>query len=560
MAAPALGLAIGAWSRRWMSDDGYIYIRVVNQIMAGNGPVFNHGERVEATTSPLWLWLLTLVKAVLRPASTPWIAVVLGIFFTVLALALAQWASYRRWKSERPSLVLPFGAIVVAGLPAFWDYASAGLETSLVFAWLATCFAALVWRLRDGTPRGTSWLSAVTVVLIGLGPLVRPDLIIFSLAFLVAFLTLGGKPPWRTVVGILALAFAIPLAYQVFRMGYYASLVPNPALAKEASLPNIPQGWRYLVNLFETYWLLVPALLIASALLPRHVPSRDARREALRHGRARMVLIVIAAALVHGAYVIYVGGDFMRARMLLPALFALLMPISVVPVRSRLAGGAVAGLALWALLCSLVIESHYASGPVPTIIDERGYYVEKAGTANPVTFDDYTQSEAVQFADWVNANLTEGELATENLRVLPLDPTAKPRRVALRSVIGIFSARVDTDVHVIDGLSLADPVGSHVKPEERGRPGHDKIFADAWRMARFIDPGAELPAEMQPATGILTARTALKCGSIPRLLEAANEPLTFGRFARNMKEAFALYRYRFPGRPTTAVLVICGRP
>ena len=34
-----------------MSDDGYIYLRVVDQLLAGNGPVFNNGERMEAATS-----------------------------------------------------------------------------------------------------------------------------------------------------------------------------------------------------------------------------------------------------------------------------------------------------------------------------------------------------------------------------------------------------------------------------------------------------------------------------------------------------------------------------
>ena len=30
----------------------------MRQILAGHGPVFNPGERVEANTSALWTWLL----------------------------------------------------------------------------------------------------------------------------------------------------------------------------------------------------------------------------------------------------------------------------------------------------------------------------------------------------------------------------------------------------------------------------------------------------------------------------------------------------------------------
>ena len=37
----------GGWARRWMSDDGLIVLRTVRNLLAGNGPVFNAGERVE---------------------------------------------------------------------------------------------------------------------------------------------------------------------------------------------------------------------------------------------------------------------------------------------------------------------------------------------------------------------------------------------------------------------------------------------------------------------------------------------------------------------------------
>ena len=37
----------GAWQRRWIADDGLIVLRTVRNLLAGNGPVFNVGERVE---------------------------------------------------------------------------------------------------------------------------------------------------------------------------------------------------------------------------------------------------------------------------------------------------------------------------------------------------------------------------------------------------------------------------------------------------------------------------------------------------------------------------------
>ena len=42
----ALLFGWGAWQRRWIADDGLIVLRTVRNLLAGNGPVFNAGERV----------------------------------------------------------------------------------------------------------------------------------------------------------------------------------------------------------------------------------------------------------------------------------------------------------------------------------------------------------------------------------------------------------------------------------------------------------------------------------------------------------------------------------
>ena len=48
----AAGARAGAdgYQRRWVTEDAFISLRVVQQVLAGNGPVFNAGERVEAYT------------------------------------------------------------------------------------------------------------------------------------------------------------------------------------------------------------------------------------------------------------------------------------------------------------------------------------------------------------------------------------------------------------------------------------------------------------------------------------------------------------------------------
>ena len=75
----------------WTFDDGFIYFRTVDQILAGNGPVFNTGERVESFTSPLWLLILT-IGDVVSPFRLEYTAAALSIACTAAGLLTATWA------------------------------------------------------------------------------------------------------------------------------------------------------------------------------------------------------------------------------------------------------------------------------------------------------------------------------------------------------------------------------------------------------------------------------------------------------------------------------------
>ncbi len=61
---PAIVIGVGGWLHRWMDEDAFINFRVVDQVFAGHGPVFNAGQRVEAFTIPLWLAVLVGGRAV----------------------------------------------------------------------------------------------------------------------------------------------------------------------------------------------------------------------------------------------------------------------------------------------------------------------------------------------------------------------------------------------------------------------------------------------------------------------------------------------------------------
>src|SRR5450432_4270460 len=104
------------WQRRWVADDGLIFTRTVRQFLAGNGPVFNIYQRVEANTSTLWTYLLIVVTAITR-ADVVTVAVTLGGLLSIGGLAVALDAT-RRLHRERGtySLLVPAGALVILGV------------------------------------------------------------------------------------------------------------------------------------------------------------------------------------------------------------------------------------------------------------------------------------------------------------------------------------------------------------------------------------------------------------------------------------------------------------
>ena len=313
-----------AWSRRATVDDAFIDFRVVDNLLRGYGPVYNVSERVEAYTNPLWVALLALVGPLFGHgpsgrAHIETVAVVLGIALAAAALALACLASGKLSVRGSGHFAWPAGALVVLALAPFWDFAGCGLETGLVLFWLAGCFHALA-----GEPQPSGRRATAIALAIGAGPLVRPDLALTAALFLGVLWACQASALQR--VASAATAAAPVLVYQVFRMGYFACLVPNTALAKEAGLANWPAGWAYLRDFTEPYQLGIPVALVL-------LGSSTALVTLWRRGRSTDALLVAAAlasALLQGLYVVRIGGDFMHARMLLPCLFALALPVASV--------------------------------------------------------------------------------------------------------------------------------------------------------------------------------------------------------------------------------------
>lgn len=551
--APALVILVAGFQRRWMSDDGHIYVRTVRQILAGNGPVFNAGERAESSTGTLWQWLLVLTG--LPGADIAAAAVYGGLLLTAAGFALAAWGAARLRAGGGARLLLPVGALVPLALPPVWDFATSGLETGL-----ATCWIGGAWLLLVARPR-----SLAASVVFGVGPLVRPDLALVSAVFLGAqWLVVRPRP--RVALAGAAAAGALPVAYEIFRMGYYGHLMPLPGVTKEASHSLWGRGLRYLGDFAGPYLLWLPALFVAAALLP-----------AARAGLARLAeftgfaaprggpsgpsvplvpaLAPVLAGALCWAYVIKVGGDFMHARMFLPGLLLLLLPVFLVPATRTWTAAAV-GVAVWAVVCAAVLRIGYEGRIGPDgVADERGVYVRQNAAAHPVhhTFGGYRQNAA--YAREVRAAGRDGASALFLSRTRV--DSASASVTGFYATLGLNGTAVPLDGAALDPIGLAYPLAAHSERLAHRRVGHDKWLPDEWIVA---DRGTrDLPAGLDPAR-VAAARRALACGPLAELHTATRAPLTPGRFLRNVTGAFERTSFRFPNDPVRAEQKLCGTP
>jgi arabinofuranosyltransferase len=555
------------WTHRWTADDAFFNFRVVDHLLAGNGPVFNEGERVEIYTSTLWVAVLAVVHGVLSFVAVEWIAVVLGLTLAVAGLAAAT-VGARLLHGELSAMALPVGALVFAALPPAWDYATSGLETGLSFAWLGGVFLALVaterFPGRDRPGRRLPNRFDLLAVAIGLGPLVRPDFVVFSAAFFVALLAVQRPASIRSALRPLLLMLALPVAYQVFRMGYFALLVPNTGLAKEAGLSRWGQGFAYAWDSLGTYWLFVPSALLG-AWLAFHLPhlARRSRTDVL------LVLLPILGGALHLVYVVKVGGDFMHGRLILPGLFAMLMPVAALPlVRHRAAVSLVAAaVAVWAVVAATGLQPPYAGTRNFSdrgFSDEAAVYKLVSDDENPVTVEDHEQpwwaalvADAKQRAESGEAVLTVKEEPEDGpVKEFPARPGVTQPTLLAPCCFGVIGHAAGPDVHIVDYVSLGDPIGSRFRLDERGRPGHEKLVDSAWAIARFSDP-ARRPPDVAADEKVAAAEQAINCGTLDEVIVAITEPLSLSRFFENLALAPRATTLRFAAQPDAASRELC---
>ena len=273
----------------WLLDDAFIYFRYADNLLFLNrGLTYNAGEYVEGFSSPIWM----LHCVVARSIGLDWWWIVRGTGLVAwCTCAILLIATQRRLHPQSlagANLPLAFLALSYPTL-CYW---TSGLEAPLVQ------LAAPLVALTILNPA-----SRALQAILGLILLVRHELVLSWLVCLVWGVIRTRRVPWT----MLGSAAALVLGWLVFRVIYYAELLPNTYYLKDSE--NVAQGLRYVLQTVRAYQLApLAAVVVAAAVVAWR------RTDSIPRLRERIMMLL--CALLQAAYVVRVGGDMMHHRFL----------------------------------------------------------------------------------------------------------------------------------------------------------------------------------------------------------------------------------------------------
>jgi len=428
LAAAVSFFMVEAWPQRVPPDDSFISFRYARNLAAGQGLVFNPGERVEGITNLLWTLLLGLGIAL--GGSAPAVAHVLDLVAGSAAL-LAAFAF--------AGALLPPGRAWVAGLapllllagPSFTFWSTAGMGTTL--------FVALVTATFTAQARG--WMGWATLGAC-LATLARPEGALTAAIVMGFHLLWKHREGWRAwrEPGLYALFL---LLLTGFRLAYYGAPVPNTFYAKVGGIP-VSNGLRQVGDFLAAGAAPLLVLAVAGVLSDR---------------RTWPAAVFVAAML---AYVVSIGGDVFSLWRFLLAPLALLVGIALLGsvVAFSLRGWL---LAPAALLLALSFSTYVFGSPAralhPTQPTPRRATLEE-GWKRRCLFHNMAAQYAVEFED----RAERGE---------PIQLVA----VGAVGAIGYYSELPVLDIFGITDAEVARKRGT---PADRFRlvPGHIRSNAD----------------------------------------------------------------------------------
>lgn len=422
----AFCLLLGAWIFRVTNglvdvDDAPITYRYAENLARGAGYVYNAGEWVQGTSTPLYTLLL---------AAPAWLGITperssaaLNLLGTGATLALVYATVWRVTRGAWPAGLLAVAVLMLQ--VSFLRYSSAGMETPLYAALIMAALCALAWVRPPGASEPAPRVDAAALLAAGfaaLALLARLDGLAVGGAVLLTLLIQRRRLPW--VEGALYLLIAAP--WFIWATLAFGSPLPQSMLAKQGHLVN-DQSSRYWI-----WGYTFGGEAVATRYLWAFVPVGVAQLAGDARARVWLPAPLLWLAAYFAAYTL-VGIPFYEWYL-----------APVYPVLALLAG--VGMWALWPLVRGLQLRPAWLNPPLHLLL--YGLFV----AALLVPGINVARGGVDGFLVYLNELEVSRVVAGEWLR-----EHAPPESKVMTGAIGHIGRA--SDLYVIDGAELVTPGG-----------------------------------------------------------------------------------------------------
>jgi hypothetical protein len=206
-------MLVGYW--KIQQDDSYIFYSYARNLASGHGYVFNAGERVNATTSPLYTILLALAD--LSVGTLPFVTLpLIGHLVGIVSLFFVCLFLTKSLKAERSWLVPYLSPLILLSLPLLPN--AVGMETFISLMLGLLC----LYYYGRGRPLAAALVCSLAV-------LARPDLLLLATVLTTYHLVRHRRLPSVRAVSVFLLPIVVWL---LFSFLYFGDLLPSTLSAK----------------------------------------------------------------------------------------------------------------------------------------------------------------------------------------------------------------------------------------------------------------------------------------------------------------------------------------
>lgn len=300
-------LLLIAWSNRFIQDDAFISFQYARNLADGRGLVWNRSERVDGYTNFLWTVLMAIpIKLGWSPIEFSMRA---GLVCLLGVLIIAWRLSARCLLTRGQSMIM---LLVLGTNYSFSAWATGGIGT-MMQTLVATALVLAAAKIVEGPwpPRDAGLILVSLLAAIGL--LVRLDTAVFvAVAGAAVLMTIvrrsaGSVERAKRIFWLIAPAASIVFGWLAWKLSFYGTIFPNTFYARVGMMASLKYGLFYVYIFFFSYWLIwLPFVMLPA--VPRVITGRPALR-----------LVAISAAMWL-LYAIFIGGDFMEFRLIVPAM------------------------------------------------------------------------------------------------------------------------------------------------------------------------------------------------------------------------------------------------